>query len=86
MKSYGHFFDFALIAFFSATSQRNVKEYSVSFYLGVCDFFFISLEIGIDTGSAKRKEKKGKKKKAIFYHNSTKLNADTSCFYSSFIF
>lgn len=63
VKSYGHFFDFALIAFFSATSQRNVKEYSVSFYLGVCDFFFISLEIGIDTGSAKRKEKKGKKRR-----------------------
>lgn len=66
VKSYGHFFDFALIAFFSATSQRNVKEYSVSFYLGVCDFFFISLEIGIDTGSAKRKEKKGKKKRRYF--------------------
>lgn len=87
VKSYGHFvvyyFDSAPIVFFTATSQRNVKEYSLSFFFGCVWPFLIFGNCDLHLLCEKKRKEK---KKAIFYYNSSKLNADTSCFYSSFIF
>ena len=96
VKSYGHFVVYSQIWFCSYT---QLFDYKSSFWLfqlhhketlknKVCLFsgcvwlffhIFGNWELHLLCENRR-------KKKAIFYHNSTKLNADTSCFYSSFIF